>query len=67
MSKLTYISGGMLIRDLVRRHPQAIAVLYQHGVDPTYAQMSIELAAKASKRNPETVLAGLCESLDPRS
>jgi hypothetical protein len=55
----------MLIRDLVRRHPEALTILYRHGIDPTYAHLSIELAARASHRDPDSLLAGLRAALQP--
>jgi hypothetical protein len=63
MTEPTYISRRMLIRDLVRRHPRAIEVLVQHRIDPTYGHLSIELAARASRRDPEPLLAGLRSAL----
>ncbi len=48
MLEAPHISRRLLIRDLVRRHPGALVVLHEHGVQATYAHLSVELAAKAS-------------------
>jgi hypothetical protein len=55
----------MLIRDLMRRHPQAVPVLHRHGIDPTYAHLSIELAARSSDCRLEPLLAELRAASPP--
>jgi hypothetical protein len=67
MLESVHISRRMLIRDLVRRHPRAVELLVQHRIDPAYAHLSIELAARASGRDPEPLLAGLRSALRPAS
>jgi hypothetical protein len=53
----------MLVRDLVRRFPDAAAILARHGLEPEYDYLSIELAAEASQRDPKPLLTSLRESL----
>ena len=63
MAQSRHISQRMLVRDLVRRYPQAVDILDQHGVDPAFAHLSIELAAEASRQDPEPLISSLRESL----
>ena len=58
----------MLVRDLVRRYPDAAEILARYGVDAAQTHLSIEFAAEASQRDPKPLLTSLRESLlDDRS
>jgi hypothetical protein len=60
-----HISPRLVIRALNRRFPQAAAILRAHGLDPAQSHLSIELAARASGRDPAAVIADLRAALRP--
>ncbi len=59
MENAPYISPRMLVRDLIRRHPMAVNILVQHRISPAYAYLSLELAARASQRDPKPLIEDL--------